>query len=409
MTNWMTNRESTVIGQLKNDNLFPDTTPPSFNQHGGVIASGFQLVITNSGGLGSIYFTTDGTDPRAFGGAISGPTYTGAITISAATTVKARVLHNGEWSPLNEAEFTLGETPSPSNLVVSEFSYNAAPSTPLGVEGEDFDFIEIMNVGSQAIDLTSLRFDTGVIFDFSTVDVSKRTLAAGSRAILCENISSFESRYGTSLNVLGQWAGKLSNGGETLRMIIDGGSTVQEFTYNDKLPWPSCADGEGYSLVLINPASLPVHNDPSNWRCSVQINGNPDGSDALAGFTGTANVDDDGDGLDALLEYFLGSSDSNPNNGRELYSYSTVNITSDVSTTEHLTLTFNRRLGADDLKHQVEVSSDLTDGSWQTGNSHVVLIEEMHNGDGTVTQTWRTVAAIDNSNRLFIRLNVMKP
>lgn len=406
MTNWMTNRESTVINQLKADNLYPNTNPPSFNQHGGVIAAGFQLTITNPDAQGIIYFTTDKSDPRAPGGAVSGTVYTGPITLNAATTVKSRVLKNGEWSPLNEADFTFGEIPSFNNLVVSEFSYNAAPSTPQATDGEDFDFIEIMNVGTQSIDLTSLRLENGVTFDFSTIAVSQRTLTAGSKAIVCENTSSFVARYGSSLNVLGQWSGKLSNGGETLRLATEGGSVVQEFTYNDKLPWPNCADGDGYSLVLINPFSLPIHNNPANWRCSIQINGNPGSSDALAEFTGDPNSDNDADGLQALLEHFLGSSDIDPKSGSDLYSHSTVTMITDNTSTEHLTITFRRKLGTDDLKHQVEVSTDLTEEGWQAGNAHAVIISETHNADGTVTQTWRSVAAINNSDKLFIRLNV---
>ena len=87
-----------------------------FNQHGGSIASGFQLSMTNPGGNGTIYYTSNGVDPLqinsdgTFSVSGSAQTYSSAITLTANTTVKARVLNNGDWSALNEADFTLGAT-----------------------------------------------------------------------------------------------------------------------------------------------------------------------------------------------------------------------------------------------------------------------------------------------------------
>ncbi len=407
MTNWMASREATVIGQLKVDSLYPNTSPPSFNQHGGVVGNGFQVQVSHANSQGVIYFTTDGTDPRAIGGAISGNLYNSPITINRAMTIKARVLNNGEWSALNEAEFTLGQLPSVSNLVVSEFSYHSAPSSPGAEDDDDFDFIEIMNIGTEPIDLTSLRLELGVTFDFSTLNIGQRTLVAGARAIICEDTSSFESRYGISLNVLGQWSGRLSNGGESIRLATELGSTVQEFTYNDKLPWPVCADGAGYSLVLIDPTSGPNHKDPNSWRCSIQLNGTPGSSDSLPAFTGDPNLDADNDGLDALLEHFLGSSDLDFTSGNDLLSASVESFTEDTLTTDHLVLTLQRKLGTDDLQHHVEVSSTLKNDSWASGDQHVILVDEIHNGDGTVTQKWRSVASVSGQNPLFIRLKVV--
>ena len=59
-------RHDVVLDQLRADDLFPDTAAPTFNQHGGQVAVGFPLLITNEGG--DVYFTTDGSDPRLTGG-----------------------------------------------------------------------------------------------------------------------------------------------------------------------------------------------------------------------------------------------------------------------------------------------------------------------------------------------------
>ena len=44
--------------------------PPTFNQNGGNVPDGFQVAIFGTNG--TIYFTTDGSDPRASGGARGG-------------------------------------------------------------------------------------------------------------------------------------------------------------------------------------------------------------------------------------------------------------------------------------------------------------------------------------------------
>ena len=49
----------------------------------------------------------------------------------------------------------------------------------------------------------------------------------------------------------------------------------RSFTYNDQLPWPVEADGDGFSLELISPESNPDHNDANNWQLSSVAGGSP--------------------------------------------------------------------------------------------------------------------------------------
>ena len=69
LNSYFPNRADTVIGQLRNDGVYPATEAPVYNiggayQHGGVIASGAVLTIDNPNASGKIYYTLDGTDPR---------------------------------------------------------------------------------------------------------------------------------------------------------------------------------------------------------------------------------------------------------------------------------------------------------------------------------------------------------
>ena len=69
-------------------------TPPVLN-----VADGIATISSESSG--TIYYTLDGNDPRASGGAISGTAYTSVITLGSATSLKARVRgSDGSWSAL---------------------------------------------------------------------------------------------------------------------------------------------------------------------------------------------------------------------------------------------------------------------------------------------------------------------
>jgi autotransporter-associated beta strand protein len=108
---WITNatRRTVFFDQLIEQGLWiTNTIAPEFSQHGGDITTNTWISITNLNLTGSIYFTTNGLDPRAPGGAVSGTLYTGAFQLKESATVKARVLCNGsDWSPLQEAIFSV--------------------------------------------------------------------------------------------------------------------------------------------------------------------------------------------------------------------------------------------------------------------------------------------------------------
>ena len=55
--------------------------------------------------LPDIYFTTDGRDPRDEAGAVVGELFAAPISITASTSVRARVLAGTQWSALLEADF----------------------------------------------------------------------------------------------------------------------------------------------------------------------------------------------------------------------------------------------------------------------------------------------------------------
>lgn len=62
-------RSTNLFNALKARGLYPSIDPPVFSKHGGSVAQGYPLGVT--AGSGTIYYTTDGSDPRLPGGSVA--------------------------------------------------------------------------------------------------------------------------------------------------------------------------------------------------------------------------------------------------------------------------------------------------------------------------------------------------
>ena len=142
LTQFFPQRSGIVMQQLHNANLYPAVAAPEFNQHGGSVPPGFELTMTAP--AGTIYFTTDGSDPRVpVSGAVSpsATAYTTPVPLPGGVTeVKARALSGGTWSALTAASFT---APLVGGVIVNE----ALAHTDLPLE----DAIELHNPTAEAV------------------------------------------------------------------------------------------------------------------------------------------------------------------------------------------------------------------------------------------------------------------
>jgi len=234
------------------------------------------------------YFTTDGSDPRLPGGAVSDSAILydpdAPMPITESVAIKMRAYQSGQWSALNEVEFFVGQQATAENLVITEINYN--PYDP--PEGEevyvdnDFEFIELYNRGDDTLDLSGLEFTEAVTFDFAAGDVTY--LDPGEFVVVVANETAFAQRYDTSGMLLaGEYTGNLENAGEQLRLLDWQGAPIADFAYNDAGNWPGRADGKGASLELIDPVAVP-DDDPQrtlyliegdHWRSSSEYGGSP--------------------------------------------------------------------------------------------------------------------------------------
>ena len=141
MKNWVSNRVDFIDRQL--------TQPARFSHPGGPVAAGQRVTVTGPAGA-TLYYTLDGTDPRATGGAISPKAriYSTALTISgnarlvvrAYDTTKKQVggpptASSTPWSRPAAATYVVTTPP----LLLTEIMFHPA-DPPLGSAWADADF-----------------------------------------------------------------------------------------------------------------------------------------------------------------------------------------------------------------------------------------------------------------------------
>ena len=261
VNDYLPTRTQVVLGQFRSVGWYPNIDPPAFNQHGGRVSSGFALQMSLA--QGTVYYTMDGSDPRAaFSGAVSASArrYSGSIQLTGSVPIKARALSGTTWSALNEGIFAVG--PVAESLRISEIMYHPAdPNT---------EFVELTNIGNETIDLNLVTFTDGIAFTFPRL-----LLAPGDYTLVVENTEAFEARYGLGLPIAGQYDGSLANGGERLELHDAGGRMIQSLRFRDN--WYDLTDGRGYSLTLREPAEVASDtiDDEQAWRPSVDAGGSP--------------------------------------------------------------------------------------------------------------------------------------
>ncbi len=438
--NWITttnSRRSFLLGNTPGRQMFRDsgfwplTEPPAFNQHGGSVPPGFSLSMTSNvaSQTASIYFTLNGSDPRNFGGALNpaAQLYVSPIILTQVVTVMARARNNAtaEWSPATVAAFAPAAVPaSATNLVVAEIMYHPPDATATEVaagydNADDFEFLRLLNIGTTPIDLAGVRLTLGVTFDLTTSPL--RYLNSGSNVLMVANRAAFQTRYGRGCDALiaGEYAGRLANSGETLRVVDSRGVIIRDFSYWDIWPWPMAADGDGPSLVLADPSSNPNHDDPASWAISAVPGGLPGGAAAGQTFAAwralywdvlnaTNNLvsgpaaDPDGDGFNNFVEYAFGS---NP-----LWFSPQPEVEAscrEFAEDTFLVLSLRLSPGAQDAVLSWEKSADLL--NWTSVGTSLSLIRNDRTPNGTVLQEFKDSTPVSSRAASYFRLRIASP
>jgi hypothetical protein len=159
-----------------------------------------------------------------------------------------------------------GAIPRPQDFVViNEIHYN--PVEP------NASFLELFNRSTSVpFDLSGFRLD-GAAFVFPPGSVFQ----PGSYLVLAKNKAAFSRAYGATVPVFAEFPGSLAKGGEHLELVRPGAEPagdqrICDVRYDNRLPWPTNADGAGPSLQLVD-AAQDIYR-VGNWRATATNDAN---------------------------------------------------------------------------------------------------------------------------------------
>jgi VCBS repeat-containing protein len=190
-------------------------------------------------------------------------------------------------SPIRTATLTVN--PASLRVVISEIMYH--PQS----ENDAEEYIELVNIGSTAVNVAGWQFTRGVSFTLPSVPAAN--LAPGQRLVVAANAAAFAAKYPGVSNFVGGWVGQLSNRGEEIELEDALGNRVDRVEYSDQGDWAvrrrgplnnghegwvwvADHDGLGASLELINPAAS--NNNGQNWAASTTLEGTPGAANTVA-------------------------------------------------------------------------------------------------------------------------------
>jgi len=201
----------------------------------------------------------------------------GACPIDEICRVRVRFQDNtrrwSHWSAPIQLRSTPPVVQNMPGLHITEIMYH--PQVAGSQQEEDYEFIELTNVGDEVLDFSGLYFNDGINYTFPI----NTLLEPGSTIVLANSDKHFTERYGFA--PFGEYKGRLSNKGERLVLADGQGNIIYSVTYDDKSPWSPLADGFGYSLVP-RFASYTEDKSPDDaiyWRHSLIRGGSPGRAD----------------------------------------------------------------------------------------------------------------------------------
>lgn len=134
----------------------------------------------------------------------------------------------------------------------------------------DAEFLELANMGESKIDLSGVRLSGGIEFLFQ----DGHELRPGERAVIVRDRRIFREIYGDGVPFIGEYSGKLANGGERLKLVSADGTAIQQFKFSDK--WYPESDGGGSSLeAVFSTESNRDWSESDAWRPSSKDGGTP--------------------------------------------------------------------------------------------------------------------------------------
>ncbi|MEM7391609.1 MAG: lamin tail domain-containing protein, partial [Verrucomicrobiota bacterium] len=164
---------------------------------------------------------------------------------------------------------------APADLVIHEVMYHPEevwPTNQPAPTPNPTEYIELLNAGTDTVDLIHYRLDDGVQFSFP----ASAPIGPGEFVVVCEDRFAFSKAYsGVVAEVYGDFEGGLRDGGEWIQLSRWTGSewvVADRFRYVDGGP----TDGTGPSLELVHPGFARLDEQGEGaWRPSLAARGTP--------------------------------------------------------------------------------------------------------------------------------------
>lgn len=275
---------ATAVGLIPPPGGSAAPDPPLFSPFGGALRAPASVTISPPDPLGTVFYTLDGSDPRARSGSVALTARRAAtpISINRPVVVVARVRVGGEWSSPASAAYTVDQ--DFSNLLISELMYHPRDS------GDDAEFIELVNVGRDSLDVGGLFLRGGSDEAWSTqyfhFPLGTR-LQPGAFLVLVRHPEVYRALHPDG-PIHGVTTARLNNSYGRVRVESAERAMAAEAAYHSAAPWQVVPDNHGYfpgdevgfSLVRrdLDPGRDPVHH--SSWRASTERFGSPGRDDS---------------------------------------------------------------------------------------------------------------------------------
>jgi hypothetical protein len=164
------------------------------------------------------------------------------------------------------AYFVPAEVADSISIVINEINYNSSSEYSIG------DWVELYNRNSEDVNLSYWMLKDENDDNVFTIPDGTIIKAHG-YLVLCSSSNDFNSLVPDVTNYTGDFSFGFSSKGELVRLFSSNGILIDSVRYNNKLPWPEDADGNGSTLELIN---TNLDNDlAANWTAAIGTHGTP--------------------------------------------------------------------------------------------------------------------------------------
>ncbi len=131
------------------------------------------------------------------------------------------------------------------------------------------EWIELYNQMGIDIDMSGWSLEGAVDYTFPDGTI----IRSDGYLVVASDPGSVAVRADSEAPILGPFAGKLSNDGETIRLVNNSGRLLNRLKYDVDGDWPVAPNGSGVSLARID--RIRGVEDPSNWTWSDLVAGSP--------------------------------------------------------------------------------------------------------------------------------------